>query len=65
MNNEYHENGALRSPLIFTVRYPLVMALYFNWLDEANRAGVPSQFLEDHCCLDTGGGKDPGKKHTD
>jgi hypothetical protein len=46
MNNEHHENGALRSPLIFTVpAYPFVVALYFNWLDEANRARVPAQTL--------------------
>jgi hypothetical protein len=46
MNNEHHENGALRSPLIFTApAYPFVVALYFNWLEEANRARVPAQTL--------------------
>jgi hypothetical protein len=33
MNNRYHENGALRTPLIFTVpAYGFVTALYLDWL---------------------------------
>jgi hypothetical protein len=32
MNNEDHEGGVLRSPLIFTVpAYPFVVAKYFVW----------------------------------
>ena len=56
MNNEHHENGALRSPLIFTVpAYPFVVALYFNWLDGPTGQVFPPKLLRTGCSVEARG----------
>jgi hypothetical protein len=50
MNNKQQEDGAGTGPLIFTVpAYGFVMALYLDWLNDANVAAVSAKTYSWNC----------------